>query len=336
MPANVGEMFYYGEMPWHGEGTELAKPATMDKALREGGLNWKVGEVDIQTCDDPPSPAPTRKAIVRLDRPPGHDGRVLGVVHRGFRPLQNRHGALLFDAIFGGGKPVYHTGGYLGDGQVVWLLAKIDKQLTITEEDVLEPYALFANSHDGSRAFSISLTIVRVVCQNTLTLALQKKGMGEKFRRAHESSFWEHAEAAQLFWRSVMKQLDGAVAEFAELTEKKCEENSFENILGQLLPMPTKPRNTDRNPRLRKIYETKVANILEARKQIKRLRKEGKGAEIEGAKGTFWGALNAVIEYIDHHKEIKGSRVSYALLGDGMDLKVKAYRLIQDRAKEAA
>jgi hypothetical protein len=85
MPANIGEMFYYGEVPWHGEGLALARPTTLEEALRAGALHWEVGEVDLQTCDDPPSPVPKRKAIVRLDRPAGHLGRVLGVAHRGFK-----------------------------------------------------------------------------------------------------------------------------------------------------------------------------------------------------------------------------------------------------------
>jgi len=127
MTANVGEMFYTGEMPWHGLGVALAQPANIDEALKVGGLNWHVDAVDLMTTDDPPSPVDRRKALVRSDRPPGHAHRVLGVAHRGFAPVQNRDAGLLFDAIFGRGKRVYHTGGYLGSGEVVWLLAQIDR-----------------------------------------------------------------------------------------------------------------------------------------------------------------------------------------------------------------
>src|SRR3989442_5164069 len=169
MPANVGEMFYTGQAPWHGLGVSVAQPATLDEALKVGGLSWQVGEVELITADDPPSPVPQRKALVRLDRPPGHSGRVLGIAHQGFKPIQNREAALLTDAIFGRGQRVYHTGSYLGKGEIVWLLAKVNKILVIGRDDVVEPYALMANSHDGSMAFSIRLTTIRVVCQNTLT-----------------------------------------------------------------------------------------------------------------------------------------------------------------------
>lgn len=102
MPDNIGEMFYTGVIPLHGKGLALAKPATLDEALKAGGLNWQVGDAELLTADNPPSPVPTRKAIVRLDRP-AHKNRVLGVAHRGFQPVQNREGAMLFDAIFGRG-----------------------------------------------------------------------------------------------------------------------------------------------------------------------------------------------------------------------------------------
>ena len=73
MSSDVGDMFGTGKTPWHGLGIELATPATLDEALKAGGLNWEVGPVDLLTTDDPPSPVTKRQTIVRLDRPPGHD-----------------------------------------------------------------------------------------------------------------------------------------------------------------------------------------------------------------------------------------------------------------------
>lgn len=335
MPANVGEMFYFGEVPWHGKGLALAKAATVQEALRAGGLEWEVGQVDLLTADDQPSPVPQRRAIVRLDRPAGHNGRVLGVAHRGFTPLQNRDGALLFDAIFGQGRPVYHTGGYLGNGEVVWLLAKIDRPLEIVPGDIVEPYALFANSHDGSMAINIRLTTIRVVCQNTLAMAMYERGLGNVFRRAHQGSLREHAEAAQQFFAAALRELESVNKSFVALTQKRCDEETFTNILHALLPEPKKPTNAARNPSLLKAWENRTADIHAARKKIGELRESGKGMELDGSRGTFWGVLNAVLEFVDHHKKTKGSRVAYALLGDGMDLKSKAFALIQEAAKAA-
>src|SRR5215475_13285966 len=87
-------------------GRLLKRPATVEEALREGGLDWKVALIPLQTTEQPPSPVFRRMAVVRTDRESGHRSRVLGVVHPGFRPLQNQDGVKLFDALIGGGKRV--------------------------------------------------------------------------------------------------------------------------------------------------------------------------------------------------------------------------------------
>ena len=336
MPADIGEMFYTGATPWHGLGISLAKPATVEEALNVGGLNWQVGDVDLTTADDPPSPVPKRKAIVRLDREPGHEGRVLGVGHRGFAAIQNRDAALLFDAVFGHGEAVYHTGGYLGNGEVIWLMAKINKKLEIGQGDFVEPYALLANSHDGSIALNIRLTTIRVVCRNTLAMAMNDKKFGEQFRRAHQGGLREHAEAAQQFFAATLQELDNVAERFTGLTKKVCDGKTFAGVLETLLPEPKRPRNAERNKGLLKAYENRLEQVTSARMKIAELRESGKGMELAGARGTYWGVLNAVLEYIDHYQETKGAKIAYALIGDGMELKAKAFKLIQEKAAQAA
>jgi hypothetical protein len=98
---------------------------------------------------------------------------------------------------------------------------------------------------------------------------------------------------------------------------------------------PKKPRNAARSPGVLRAWERRVTDIRAARAKILELRVNGKGAEVDGARGTYWGALNAVLEYVDHHHVANGSALSYALLGDGMDLKVRAFRMIRETAKAA-
>jgi hypothetical protein len=91
-----------------GEGIGLLAPASLDEALQFAGLNRTVDEVELMTADDSQSRVPKRKALVRADVDPHDARRVLGVVHRGFVPVQNRDAARLFDGIFGRGQRVYH------------------------------------------------------------------------------------------------------------------------------------------------------------------------------------------------------------------------------------
>lgn len=335
MPADIGEMFYTGAIPWHGQGLELSKPATMDEALRAGGLNWDVGDMALITADDPPSPVERRKAIVRLDRPAGHDGRVVGIVHQDFRPVQNRDGAMLFDAIFGHGEAVYHTGGYIGNGEKIWLLAKVNAAFEVGKGDGVDTYALLANSHDGSTAFHIRLTTVRVVCSNTLSMAIKQRKFGQQFRRAHQGSFQQHAAAAQEYFAEALSELQTVGNQYGQLSQTECSDEQRQKIVESLLPAPTRPRNADRYPGLLKAWEKKRDDVQQARKKIVELCSSGKGVELPGVRGTYWGVLNAILEYVDHFKETKGSKLTYALLGDGMDLKMKAFKTIHEMATAA-
>ena len=174
----------------------------------------------------------------------------------------------------------------------MWLLAKIDKTLRVAANDVVEPYALMANSHDGSMAFNIRLTTVRVVCQNTLALAMRQK-IGQHFRRAHQGPFVEHARAAQDFFAATLDELDGIANTFSRLSSCRCSEQKFQDILLRLLPDPRKPKNADRNPRVLEQWERRVRETRVARSTISQLRTTGRGASLAGSHGTLWGFLNA-------------------------------------------
>jgi phage/plasmid-like protein (TIGR03299 family) len=303
------------------------------------GPSWfasiKFRLVPLRTGEEPWSPVPRRMAIVRKDRDPGHPHRVIGVVYPGFRPLQNRTGAKIFDGLIGGGNRVYHTGGYLGRGEVVWLLARIDKPLEIARGDNVNPYILFSNSHDGSKAIHMRLTTIRVVCQNTLALAMKEDRFGRQFRRSHHWTAERIASAAAEFFDAIMKDLVDLTADYKRLTKARCSDEQFIGLLNKIMPEPKRPPSAIQPSTAYKNWRAKVENIYEARKRIATLRDTGRGMDLDGSRGTCWGALNAVIEFVDHHQRIEGPRVATTLLGAGMALKMRAYNEIAEIAKAA-
>ncbi len=100
MPANVGTMFYVGQVPWHGEGVRLEAPADLPTALARGGLDWTVSTRLIVVDENPHSSTGRRVAVVRDDIAAGQAGRVLGIVHPGLCPLHNAEGARIFGRLF--------------------------------------------------------------------------------------------------------------------------------------------------------------------------------------------------------------------------------------------
>lgn len=331
MSHNIGEMFYYGELPWHTLGNKLDHPANLSEALKAGGLDWEVDTVPLVPAGEPHTEISHRVAVVRKDREPGEPGRVVGVVHPGFQPLQNRRGAMMFDALLGQGERVYHTGGYLKNGEVIWLMAKLPGAIRVRGDDVLETYLLFTNSHDGSVAIDIRLTTIRVVCQNTLSMALhQKNTAGKVFRRAHNGSYDLLKAESKEFFDFTTRQCKEAEVLFSALAAKPCGTADFEAFLKKLMPDPAKPATTRTNPSVLRAYETRLETIKTTREDILSVHVEGiPERSIPPAESTWWGALNTITGWVDHVQHTDSDRYAHVLLGSGDRLKSTALARIR-------
>jgi len=331
MAHNIGQMFYYGKLPWHELGQKIKQPATVEEALKAGGLDWEVDTVRIMPVGEPGTQISHRVAVVRKDREPGEVGRVVGVVHPGFQPLQNRQCAMMFDALLGQGKPTYHTGGYLKNGEVTWLLARLPGDIRVRGDDVLETYLLFTNSHDGSIAIDIRLTTVRVVCQNTLSLALHKKGVaGKVFRHGHNGSYELLKEEAKAFFEFSIQQSREAESLFSRLAAKACTNDAFNAFLKKLMPDPVKPATANRNPSVLRGYETRMETVAAARGEVMGIHLEGiPDRDIQPAEDTWWGALNTVTAWSDHVQKTESERYAHILFGNGDRLKTAALTRIR-------
>ena len=174
MAANVESMFYVGRTaPWHGLGVSVEEAPTSEKALQLAGLDWRVEQRDIYTSAG--RRVEQFKANVR-----DTDQKVLGVVSDKYQVVQNEDAFAFTDALLGEGVQ-YETAGSLADGKMIWMLAKLPDKYIINGDEIT-PYLVFFNSHDGSSAIRVALTPIRVVCQNTLNLALNsaKRSWGVK------------------------------------------------------------------------------------------------------------------------------------------------------------
>jgi phage/plasmid-like protein (TIGR03299 family) len=342
MAHNIGEMFYYGATPWHGLGTKLDKPATLKEAMSAGGLDWTVSMQPMVLAGEHQSAVPQRLAIVRDNVLPGQPGRVLGAVHPNFKVLQNRDGAALFDSMFGKGEAVYHTGGYLKKGEVVWLMAKLPKGIVLHGKDKLDTYLLFSNSHDGTLPIDIRLTTVRVVCNNTLTIALRKKDQAHFFRRGHSGNYQVLKADAEAFIKSILAQQDETQLVMEKLAHAECSVDTFAAFLKLLLPDPTRPVTADSNKAVQRGFDTRIATIAEQRNQIMAVHLNGHKTPgqsdlvISPAEKTWWGGLNSITAWVDHVSEVDGDRYANAIFGGGDRLKTVAFQKIPNEAGVAA
>lgn len=163
MAANVETMFYVRTKPWHGLGTEVKEAPTSRDALIYAGLDWKVIQRDVFTRDG--NQIPGYRVNIR-----NTDLSALGIVSDRYKVVQNSEAFDFTDDLLGAGVR-YETAGSLQGGRRVWMLAKMPQRYIIAGDEI-EPYLVVMNSHDGSSGIKVAMTPIRVVCQNTLNLAL--------------------------------------------------------------------------------------------------------------------------------------------------------------------
>lgn len=169
MAACIESMFYstdeyYSQrnVPWHGLGVPVIGSPTSADAIVAAGLNWTVKPLPIYNSDGVVIPG--FKANTR-----DSDNTVLGIVSNKYQIIQNNEAFDFTDSLIDDGM-TYETAGSLSNGKRVWLLGKMPKTDILNES--VEPYICFMNTHDGTGAIKVCMTPVRVVCNNTLNLAL--------------------------------------------------------------------------------------------------------------------------------------------------------------------
>lgn len=165
MAHAVESMFYVREKPWHGLGVAVKKAPTSSDALVYAGLDWMVEQKDIYTQDG--KLISGYKANTRYT-----DGSILGIVSDRHKVVQNEDAFQFTDDLLGAGV-TYETAGALQGGRKVWMLAKIPLCYIIAGDEIA-PYMVVMNSHDVSSGIKVAMTPIRVVCENTLNLALNR------------------------------------------------------------------------------------------------------------------------------------------------------------------
>ena len=226
MAANVEKMFYVRETPWHGLGTKVMEAPASEEALKIAGLDWKVLQEPIYT---------TGKELIEGFKVNVRDTdrRVLGVVSDRYKIVQNQEAFSFTDELLGEGVR-YETAGSLQNGRKVWLLARMPHEYIISGERIT-PYLVFFNSHDGSGAIKAALTPIRVVCQNTLNLALSTAK--RSWSMIHTGNIQGKIQEARDTLFLAEKYMDSLGKEFESLRKKKLSDKQVQEYIEILLPI---------------------------------------------------------------------------------------------------
>lgn len=286
MAHQIKRMAFFGATPWHGLGARITDPSDLDRCRVEAGLDWDVKLAPVLLTDG--TPVGCGSAVVRCDT-----GEAISLVGPGFRPLSNRDAFEWFRPWLDSGEATIETAGELHGGNRVWILARIKGTgFDVGEGDRVEPYILLAHGHGGASALAIraGLTAIRVVCNNTLSMALGAGvGKGSNLVKIpHTAGARTSLENVRQAIESVRRHC-GAVAEvFRALTRIKIPSEAAVRAFVDLVYGAPAEREDGKAPR-----EPRKDAIVE-------LFETGTGQDLPTAHGTAWGLWNALTEYETH------------------------------------
>jgi phage/plasmid-like protein (TIGR03299 family) len=309
------------EAAWHGLGTVVPESFSAAEGLALAHLDYEVTKepIYVQTPNGDTQLVPDKYATVRPS--PWHEGQhdVLGVVGSKYEVVQNASTAAFLDSLVSTSGARYETMGALAGGRRVFVTMKAPDGLMIGGRDAVDLYLVAMNSHDGTTAYRVAATPIRVVCQNTLTAALS----------AARSTWWarhtigvtdrqeEAAAALGLMW-SFREEMSGWAN---ALLDVKVTPRRLNTLLDVAFPVPA----ASATQRTKDARETKV----------ERVKGIYAGPTQDGITGTAWGVYNALVEYADWYLPVQAkpdlktaARAERTMLGGADDLKRQYARLV--------
>lgn len=311
----IDSMFAVGgrEAAWHQLGQRINQAATWEQAIKLANLDWQVKKQDLYAralvAPFAPFKVPDTQAIIR-----DTDSAYLGCVGTGYEPIQNREAFDFMDAVIGErGGAHYETAGALGSGERIWVLARVpgaDIRIHGTD-DVSRGYLLVATAHDGSMSYLAKLCAERVVCANTLAVALGESSKAV-LRIKHTRSAKDRLALAQKLLQGVVKDADALSARLNALAQRRMTKDTMVNVMNRLFPENKEAQSDTRRMNL----VTKVLELFES----------NDGNAVPQIRGTAYNLLNAVTEYTDHFRtarltsgrdSVDKARAEAALFGTG-------------------
>lgn len=329
MAHEVETMAYAGATPWHGLGKPVPGDLTPPQMLKAAGLDWTVEKRDLFIAageEKLGKKVPGQYALTR-----NTDDRVLSIVGKNFKPTQNEEILDFFKRFVEAGDMDLETAGSLRNGQFIWALARINASFTLGKNgDDVHNYLLLMQPHMYGYARTAKFTSVRVVCKNTLNAALGANLTGDQtkgkvFRMSNTREFDEKAqEEARLALGIATEQAKEFEQAAKLLVRRKAKKDVIEAYFKNVInfdPAKAKKLKDDsvREPSM-------LVKFREAHTQAP-------GQDLGTAKGTWWGAFNAVTYVIDHEVgRNRDTALSSAWLGSNAEIKRRALELALEEA----
>lgn len=288
-------MFSVKTRPWHSLGTVIEQAPTISEGIRLAGLDWEVGLKPLFTA------IPEGEGVPRIvDEPvPANatynkkSGEILGVVGPSYTPLQNQQSFDFFQPFLDEGLATLETAGGLFGGKKIWVMAKLkmDNAVIVSRaNDEIEKFVLLSNSHDGSTSVRVGFTPIRVVCNNTLSMA-HKNGQSSLIKVRHGKGVVHNLEKLRETMNLVNQQFEATAEQYRYLASRDISQEDLKKYVNIVF-------NLERDES--QFNDTRQAGRILP--QVQELFETGRGNHLPGVAGTKWAAYNAVTEYLQYYR----------------------------------
>jgi len=303
-------MAYVGETPWHGLGNPLSPKQPLEVWAEQSGMNFQILETPVRYMAESVGALGSimtfadQKVLYRSDTK-----AALSVVSNRYQVVQPREILEFYRDLTEISGFELETAGVLKEGRKVWALAKTGQTASLKGNDTVNGYLLLATACDGTLATTAQFTSIRVVCNNTLAIALSNGAQAVKV--SHSTSFDAQLVKQQL--GVSVSSWDVFMYRMRTLSERKVKSREAMDFFLRVFNDPEKTPANLTNERAIKAVQT----LYDGR---------GQGSELSSAKGTAWGLLNSVTEFVDHQRRARSQdyRLDSAWFGQGAVLKKKA------------
>lgn len=305
------EMAYVGEKPWHGLGQALQAGADIETWKQAAGMDWRIQRskvrYNVSRDGEQVFEMPDQHVLFRSD-----SKQALGIVSPKYKVVQPGEVLEFFRDLTDANGYTLNTAGTLFDGRRFWALAAIGEEACVVGEDKIGGFLLLSSSCDGTLATTARFTTVRVVCNNTLGMALAGKAKREVVVR-HTSKF--DPEAAKRELGLARDNFGDFLKATRQLAAKRLTNAGAEDFVAKLLADTSTVLKDD------------VTKSKQFMKIMDLFKGSAMGGTLVGAEGTAWGVVNAVTEFVDHHARATtpSHRLASAWFGRGDDLKTQAF-----------
>ena len=333
MAHQVEQMAYVGETPWHGLGNQLTQNQPIEIWAKEAGMDWRIESSNVSYMAQNERgqsiimPYDEQRVLYRSDT-----HAPLSIVSQRYQEVQPLEILEFYRDLTEQSGFELETAGVLKGGKKFWALARTGQSTALKGKDVSNGYILLATACDGTLATTAQFTNIRVVCNNTLTIALNHQNSSAGVVKVPHSTKFDGEKVKQQLGISVATW-DEHMYEMKQLTQRKVSQHEacayFDAVFNN-----TQLSIADQEDNIIQFYRNLAEqepvksepNGRAMSKVMEMFNGQGRGAELSSAKGTTYGLLCAMTEFADHERRAMSNdhRLDSAWFGQGAVLKQRA------------